>query len=125
VDGHRDSVFLSLSKREPEKPLPYPGPSQYDPQDIAAIGKIPPLVRASRIEKMHSWVDHSKADVPPPDAYQSLKMTPGKGRTISRIGREDHPNDVPGPGTYEITHGPIVSLSKNACAPQVPPEAID
>jgi hypothetical protein len=125
ADGRRDSPFLSIAKREPERRPANPPPGSYEVRDAAAAGRILPVIHHARSEKGNDWVDHTKADLPAPDAYQTLRMEPGRGRTISRIGREDaRGNGVAGPGAYEVVHAAIGSRSRNACASQVGRDAL-
>jgi hypothetical protein len=107
TDGKRDRVFTSHARRELPKPRKGPAPGDYDP-------RIPQHIHESRFAKFADWIDHSKADVPPPDAYQQIRMSPGKGITIAKATRDAIDGDkFPGPGTYDVLHGSLSKKSKN------------
>jgi hypothetical protein len=119
ADGRKDSAFMSVAKREIEKPMFNPAPGSYETAGGTSVGKILPLIHESRTDKVNDWIDHSKGEIPAPDSYQSVKMGPGRGQTISKLGRDvGTSNEVPGPGSYEVVHGAIGTRSRNACASQ-------
>jgi hypothetical protein len=114
ADGKRDRVFVSQTKREPQRPHPGPGPGQYDPRIIDGVGAVPPTIHESRFAKFGDWIDHAKAELPPPDACQQIRMAPGKGVTIPKITREGPERDnVPGPDAYNVVHRSLSKKSKN------------
>jgi hypothetical protein len=114
TDGKRDRVFTSHASREPPKPRKGPAPGDYDPRIPDGVGAVPQSIHESRFAKFADWIDHSKADVPPPDAYQQIRMSPGKGITIAKTTRDGTDGDkFPGPGTYDVLHESLSKKSKN------------
>jgi hypothetical protein len=117
------SVFSSITKRELPRPPATPPPGGYDPKIIDPVGRVPTLIHESRFPSRGGWVDRSKIDNPAPDAYQSIKIKPGRGMTISKIDRSSIDKDkFPGPGTYEVLHKSLRTPCHNARAPLAPPD---
>jgi hypothetical protein len=114
------SVFLSAARRDAPRPEPVPAPGSYDPKILDPVGTVPAIIHEARFQQFGDWVDHSKIANPAPDAYQAVRIAPGRGGTISRISRTDEKNHVPGPGHYDVVHGSLQKRSKNAKAPQAP-----
>lgn len=108
------SVFSSRTKRTLQKIEISPGPDSYSPMNLDSIRAIPPQIRETRYSTSGDWVNPSQAEVPSPDSYQHVEIRPGKGRTISRVSREDVDRDkFPGPGAYNVVHGSIMKKSLN------------
>jgi hypothetical protein len=114
------SVFVSRSRRDAPGPEPVPAPGSYDPKILDPVGKVPAIIHESRFQQFGDWVEHSKIANPAPDAYQAVRIAPGRGRTISSISRTDQKNQMPGPGQYDVVHGSLQKRSKNVKAPQAP-----
>jgi hypothetical protein len=87
---------------------------------LDAVGKVPAIIHESRFQQFGDWVDHTKIANPAPDAYQAVRIAPGRGRTISRISRTDQKAQIPGPGHYDVLHASLQKRSMNAKAHQAP-----
>jgi hypothetical protein len=113
------SVFTCQVNREEKMGNGVPGPGQYQPRITDKDHSLPMTIREARFTKASDWIDTDKADVPSPDSYQAVIISPGKGRTISTLTRDEKPNDRPGPGAYDVLHRSLFKRSLNRIAAQI------
>lgn len=55
-----------------------PGPGQYNPRITDRDHAVPELIHEARFAASGDWIDRSKEELPAPDSYQNVQITPGE-----------------------------------------------